>query len=490
LSREEKAEKKPEQSVETLFLSKFFGVQALALKTGPRLTHFSLIQPWQEYPIGTIYLAKVLDVDLGLEAVFLDLGDGKEGFLRARDLIKQDTSGEKPKTGDAVLQTIKQGQTLLVQVQKLAAPGKRLPCTMYVEFAGFYSVFLPFGSDIRFSRRFRGSKKEWRHFGREQIGGQGGLLLRSASLSVPRFQIIEELKGLTMRWETIQESLRVSGKTRILDAIDANPMKRFFSSQLSNLPSKIYVDDVLWYEELRQWGQSGGPNISSSLSLHTGDSSLFATYGLTGPIQNLFQPKVWLNCGGYLVFNRTEALTVIDVNSGKARPSPSQKTKVNLQAAKEIAHQILLRDIGGIIVIDFINMKLMEDRKRIEAAFTSELGSSVSQCKIEPINALGILSLSRRRREQSYWSLAGSPCSSCNGTGYETNLELQAFNLLQEMKSYENGTMSVIAGHQLYQWLCPKWSKMTWRDPARLVRDRKGELKPHGFRIVPEDEQP
>ena len=436
----------------SVLISSSFGMIRMAIKQDGRLINMEVATPWHKPTLGNVYAAKVLAVDHGLNAAFLKLGPEEEGFLRAGDYFPKIVKSAR------LSDYLKPGRDLLVQVQKAPAAGKRLPCSMSIGLAGFHSIYFPNSNQVKFSKRFAGDKTKNRNWIRNEFSEKkGGWLLRSSSALVSSTVLERELHDLVNRWSRIEETFSHSAEPRLLDTQDSDPVRRFFSGVLSSPVDNVYLDDAGLFEKIMDWARQKMPSFCDRIFLHSGSSSLFSTYGIDRAFQEVCQNRIWLKSGGYLLFNKTEALTVIDVNSGKASAGEKMKFQVNCQAAEEAARHILLRDLGGIIVIDFINLQDSQQIREIESVFMASLGKEHLNCRIEPINALGILSLSRRRQRSSTLETFALTCTQCQGTGYVKGFEMVALDLFSELDGlYEPGDhsgFSISAGELLYEWM-------------------------------------
>jgi len=465
----------------TLFVSKIGQFIKMALKKNDRLIQLHAVLPWNPPFPGTIYAAKVIDIDEGLNAAFLDLGEGREGFLRLNKGRSNIAAKQSPGT-------LRRGQSLVVQVQKTPAPGKRLPCSLHPSLAGFHLIYEPSGQRTRFSRRFSGEKKDKIQLIKEQKT-EGGWLFRSSSVLVSSSALEREINYLGERWQRIQQAFLLTAKPRILDDEDADPLGRVLSDSLSAGLNNVYVDHEETYRNLMLRARERIPFLCDKIVLHSGSCSLFATYGMDSGFTELTRSKIWLKSGGYLLFNQTEALTVIDVNSGKAKLGEGQKLKVNLQAAADIARHIMLREIGGMIVIDFVNLSRHEAMKQVEDCFRRELGSEQVHCRIEPINSLGLLCMSRRRLNRGLWEQMNEHCSLCHGTGYTKNLDAVLFELLsalrEEFELEPGNPCSLRLGTELFRYTrnvhFPDFLPQEWN----VTIEKTKEIASRSYQLIP-----
>jgi len=451
----------------------------MALKDSSRLARIEVSVPWRRSQLGTVFSAKIIDVDDGLGAAFIALDADSEGFLRHGDLnLPRHQQGK-------LSQHLKAGQSLVVQVHKAPAPGKRLPCTASIGLAGFHMVFFPHREHIRFSNRFSGNQKLIKSWIRSFEGLKGGWLLRSSSTKVSKEILEAECRELVERWEGVCSQVAFSEKVRVLDGMDAHPIRKFLADCLSLDITNMYLDDEELFTEVMTWAKGRFPFLCDRIFLHSGDYSLFATYGLDKGFHDVSQSKTWLKNGGYLLFNQTDAMTVIDVNSGKSTAGEQKKVQVNLLAAVAAALQIQLRNLGGIIVIDFINMKDSTNVELIEKEFLKSLGDDQKNCRIERINSFGLLCMSRRRKVSSLWETMTEPCHTCKGTGYQKALDLVVIELLSDIAEESPNPeqhLLIHTGSELYSWL-QKHDVLGFLNSCSIELKKKSSFHPRQYHI-------
>ncbi|PIE89419.1 MAG: hypothetical protein CR997_11280 [Acidobacteria bacterium] len=465
----------------SLYLSQAGEVIQIALKEEERLKRFEQILPWKPAVLDRIYSAKILDVDKGLCAAFLDLGD-REGFLRFRKTNERgNANGQLP---------FKPGQNMIVQVHKMPAPGKRIPCSNSISLAGFHTVFRPHGNKVGFSRRFAGDKAQIRKWFQKLDDMPGGWLFRSSVRKVDFTSLERECRFLYAKWLAMEESYRQSGRIRILEDAFSDPVKKTVSDCLAFDLKQVMVDSDQLFEKIMNWAKAFFPYLCDRIHRYSTQSSsenvpLFAMYGLEKDIRELSRPKIWLKNGGYLLFNQTDAMFVIDVNSGKAAANTAKKQKTNLQAAEVAARQVVLRNMGGLIAIDFINLKEQREVQAVEHAFVRALGDDAVNCQIEKINSLGVLCLSRRRRGESLWHMTTESCSHCQGAGFQESIEQTVVRMQVELQSLEQVDVVLKVGKELHQWLQAhrnvSWFPAAWRvevQYARSLGDREYCIEP------------
>ncbi len=390
------------------------------------LTEFWMDRETTRASVGDIYKGRVEKVLPGLQAAFVDIGTGKSGFLSLDDVAFDpadfdDDDGGKAKRPRRLEQLLKAGQEILVQVTKepISAKGPRL--TAQVSLPGRLCVLVPAESGIGVSRRIE--NREERRRLKEAVRGLlppgCGAIVRTAAQGEPDKKLKVDLSWLAKAWDGVAGAAK---KVRAPARVHAQPP--LVIGLLQDLASydikRVVVDDKGMQKLLADQLGKTDPDLRRKLQLHKGDRPVFEAYDVEGQLEKAVQRKVWLKGGGHLTIEQTEALAAIDVNSGKfvGRSNPEDTVfKVNLVAAREVARQVRLRDMGGIIVIDFIDMEKRSHRQAVVDEFKKALASDRSRPKVYDISPLGLVEMSRKRVRPSLWQSLSQECPACGGTG-------------------------------------------------------------------------
>lgn len=396
------------------------------------------------WAVGDLYLGKVRKIIPGLNAAFVDVGFEKDAFLHYTDLSpyiksiikftkevvhnndnsfdfsKFQTAPEIVKTGK-ISEVLNGKPTLLVQILKepIAAKGPRLSCELSL--AGRFIVLTPFNEIVAVSKKIHsGEERKRLQKMMDAIRPKNfGVIVRTAAEGKSTAELHEDLLTLVENWKMIQSNLKGAiAPARIMS--EESKTTSILRDLLNEDFNKIVVNDKKIFDITLHYLQRIAPTKANILSLHAGDQEIFDQYGITKQVKSSFGKTVNLNSGAYLIIEHTEALHVIDVNSGYKSVSNNQEEnalQTNLEAAEEIARQLRLRDIGGIIVIDFIDMKLPDNKRKVQEALDGFMKSDRARHTVLPISKFGLLQATRQRIRPEVTINTTEDCPACNGTG-------------------------------------------------------------------------
>ena len=367
--------------------------------------------------VGNIYLGRVQNVLPGMEAAFVDIGKGRNGVLYAGevDYDPADLEGEVPR----IEQTLKSGQTVLVQVTKdpMGTKGARL--TQHLSIAGRYCVLAPGDDMVGISRKLADDERERLRKILKSVRPEGyGLIVRTAAEGATREQLEADVERLVRLWDGVQKR---AAEVKPLEAVYEEPplvirvIRDIFGPEYTDL----IIDSAELVERVRSYLADVSPEMVDKVTLHTGDP-LFGAYEVTNQVRRALEKKVWLASGGYLIVEKTEAMWVIDVNTGRfVGKSNLEETvlKNNIEAAEEIARQLRLRDMGGIIVIDFVDMMVPVNRDEVLKRFKRELARDKTKSRVMEISKLGLVQMTRKNVSQGLTETFTTRCDCCDGRG-------------------------------------------------------------------------
>ena len=354
--------------------------------------------------VGNIYRGKVENVLVGMQAAFIDIGGNKNGYLQ---LLK----GEK----------IKKGQEVLVQVKKEIIGDKGAKLSKEISIPGKYMVLIPFGSKICVSNKINDEKevKRIRKIISKIIPKETGIIVRTEGAGRSEDDFLKDLNELRKIYENLHtESLIGSGPKLLLENLDT--ISKVVKDKINNEIEEIIINNYEKFLQIREMVKKINPILLKKIKYHEDQADIFEYYGLETQYKRAQNRKVWLKSGGYLIIDKAEALTVIDVNSGKyAGKYDIEETAyhINTEAATEIAIQLKLRDIGGIIIVDFIDMQKTEHKKSILDKLKHEFGFDKTKTKVLGITNLGLVEIVRRKQKESIEVLLKQTCHSCKGEG-------------------------------------------------------------------------
>jgi len=387
--------------------------------------------------VGNIYAGKVVRVLPGMQAAFIDFGSGRNGFLHIADLVGVSQSG-----GDAISDHLREGQSLIVQVTKdpLGSKGARL--TAQLSISSRYLVYMPEGEHIGVSQKIVEAKERHRlqallrdALSSAESAAQGSYILRTAADGAVVEQIAADLRFLSRLWEGLNRQARETSDSRLLHE-DLSLAFRIVRDLVRPGTARIRVDSRETFAALLSFCQKYVPEVTSLLEHYSGDQPLFDLCSVEEEIRGALSPRVDLACGGHLVIDQTEAMTTIDVNTGSfvgRRNLEETSFETNLEAATALARQLRLRNLGGIIIIDFIDMEKSEHRTQVHRALEEALSRDPVRTHITGVSELGLVEMTRKRSRDSLEHLLCEECSLCKGRGVVKTTETVCFEILREI---------------------------------------------------------
>lgn len=361
--------------------------------------------------VGNIYKGRIRDVLPGLSCAFIDIGYEKTSFLYVGDL-----RGATPDRNIADL--LKRGQEILVQVKKEEVTGKGARVTTNITIPGHYLVLLPFQKDVSVSRKIKDSqlREELREFLRANKPEKFGLIVRTAAANAPWQVLKEEMELLIETWETIRRK-EASGKAPSLVYRDLDVVQRLLRDYADSATRMITVNNAETAQLVKEI--LGADPIGAAIPVKI-IGTPFSYFGLEGDLTRLLRDRVWLKSGGFIIIEETEAMTVVDVNSGKytgKREFEETVLKINLEAAAEIPRQLRLRGIGGIILIDFIDMKEKSHRDDVIQLLSAALAKDKTHTRVLGITKLGLVEMTRKKSRAGLAAMVSEDCQACHGRG-------------------------------------------------------------------------
>src|SRR5882672_3422039 len=440
------------------------------------------------FAVGDLYLGKVKKLIPGLNAAFVDVGFEKDAFLHytdlspyARSLLKftAQTMTDKSETGTdfgkfenepEIIKTGKINEVLggkpniLVQILKepIAAKGPRLSCELSLP--GRFVVLTPFNDVVAVSRKIHSSEERKRLLKIvEAIKSKNfGVIVRTAAEGKNTAELHEDLSALVEMWKTIQRNLK--GATAPAKILSEQTKTNSILRDLLNADfNKIVVNDKNIFTDTKNYIQRIAPEKADIVSFYQNGSPIFDSFGITKQVKSSFGKTVNLNSGAYLIIEHTEALHVIDVNSGYKSVSNNQEQnalETNLEAADEIARQLRLRDLGGIIVVDFIDMKLPENKRKLVEKMEEFMSPDRAKHAVLPISKFGIMQITRQRMKPEVNINTQEVCPSCNGTGKISSsilLEDEIEKNLNYLITHKHKNLKLVINPIMHAYLTKGW---------------------------------
>lgn len=371
----------------------------------------------QEENVGNIYKGRVKDVIPGLSCAFIDIGHAKNAFLYAGDIARVNK-------GASITDVLKSGQEVMVQVKKEAFAEKGARVTGDITIPGHFLVLLPFQNDVSISRKIvdDGRRRHLRNLIEKNKPERVGIILRTACLEAEDNEIMGEMRRLLEVWQEVKYRYD-KNKAPNLIYEDVDVLDRALRDYLDNDIRRIIINNMKLKDKIEQFISRQG--VGSNINIQFAEGDLFEKYGMEKDIRKALRRKVWLKSGGYLIFDATEAMTVIDVNSGKFTGKDNFEDTVhrlNLEAAAEIPRQLRLRSIGGIILIDFIDMKDKQNQEDVIKVLRQELEKDKAHSRVIGMTGLGFLEMTRKKSRYGIAQIFNDECLSCHGRGHTMNI--------------------------------------------------------------------
>ncbi len=425
----------------------------IALLEDKRLAELIIDRQESKSVVGNIYKGKVDSVVQGIQAAFINIGFEKNGFLYVSDISTPDIEGDfvyengaarvhgglKRPRQLSIDKLLRKGQEIMVQVCKDTLGTKGVRLTNYITLPGRYVVFMPTVKNIGISRKIEDEheRERLKRILQSIRPKDGGLILRTAGEGKQKADFLADLRYVTRLWEKIKGKME-SVKAPCLIHEDLSPILRLIRDCFTNEVQRLTIDSESEYSRILSFLDGFAPSLKKRCRLYRGKKPLFDKMGIEAEIEKALQRIVPLKSGGYLCIDQTEALIAIDVNSGRFTGSSHLEETAfltNLEAAEEIARQVRLRDLGGIIVIDFIDMQLERNRKELIRKLTECLKKDRAQTTLSEISELGMIEMTRKRVRHNLIKALSQPCPYCDGSGMVRSVTTMTFSVLRRLQS-------------------------------------------------------
>lgn len=402
--------------------------------------------------VGNIYKGRVIRVLPGMQAAFVDIGLERAAFLYVADVIEPKRYASSTSTvseartdlsGRPIQSLLQEGQEIMVQVAKEPIGTKGARVTTHISVAGRHLVFMPTVDHIGISRRITDEeeRRRLREILETLVPHGGGFVARTAAEGRTSDELQADLDFLRQVWNDILTRMEAGGAPATLHE-DLDLVLRSVRDLVTPELEKIIVDDENEYERLARFMRRFMPRYVDRVQHHDNGDAIFDTYGVELEINRALGRKVWLKSGGYLIIDQTEALTAVDVNTGRyvgKRNLEETITKTNLEAIDEIVAQLRLRNIGGIIIIDFIDMEKEHNREQVYSTLAEALLTDRSKTNIQKISELGLVEMTRKRVRESLLRSTSEPCFYCEGSGMLKGRVTVAYEAYREMVREADG---------------------------------------------------
>jgi len=459
----------------------------------------------QRGTVGNVYKGRVSKVLPGMQSSFIDIGLERDGFLYVADVVDTIDEFDKLSSDDEdegggggskgrperdrqdrpqqkIEDLLREGQEIVVQVVKepLGTKGARL--TSHVTMPGRFLVFMPTVDHIGVSRKIESREERSRLRGivrefREAHGFTGGVIIRTAASGRPKEDILGDLEAFHKIWTEMRQRNESSRAPAVLYR-EQSIVSRLLRDLLTEDYQAIRIDNAAEHQRVVELVERIMPNLAPKVKLYSKPYPIFDEYGVQAEIDKALKSKVWLKSGGSIVINQTEALVAIDVNTGrfvgKKTSGRLEDTivKTNLEAVKEIVRQIRLRDLGGIIVLDLIDMEDKKNRQKVYQAVEQELKKDRSPSKALQVSDFGLVIITRKRVKQSLERVLTEPCPYCSGTGVIKSSSTICYEILTEVKKVS----PELNGHRLLLRVNPDIARALKEEESAVLKDLRQSI--------------
>src|SRR5512147_38644 len=418
---------------------------------------------------GNVYKGRVMKVLPGMQAAFVDIGLEKSAFLYVGDVFDS-TSEYTPMMDDEGLELevetkrkrthsnqiedlLKEGQEILVQVSKEPISTKGARVTTYISIPGRYLVMMPGVNHIGVSRRIENGeeRKRLREIVSRLRRQNTGYIIRTASQGRSEEDFIADIEFLGRLWDNIQKKKeRTSAPALMHNELDL--VFRIIRDVFTRDVDKMVIDSEEEYQRVREFVNSYIPQLARRVKPFEGDDPIFDHYGVEIAISRALGRKVWLKSGGYIIIDQTEALSAIDVNTGRyvgKRTLEDTILKTNVEAVREIAYQLRLRNIGGIIILDFIDMEREDNRRKVYSALQEALSSDKAKTTISHISPIGLIEMTRKRIRESLGRTLCESCPYCDGKGFVKSPRTLCYEIFRKITKMarHGGEKIIVTAH-------------------------------------------
>jgi ribonuclease G len=404
--------------------------------------------------VGSIYKGIVRRVLPGMQAAFVEIGLERTAFLHVADMFVADGGPQQPLP--SVERLLREGQDVLVQILKdpLGTKGARL--TTLLSIPSRYLVLMPFEKHVGVSAKIEDEAERERLRAilerlRPEMAPGWGVIARTAAEGVEANDLAEDLRFLTRLWQTVEQRARAAGPCSVVHTELPLSMRVLRDLRFSHV-DRIRIDNAEECQRVQEFAAGFLPELVDRVEHYAGCAPIFDLYGVEDDLNRALERKVELKCGGHLVIDQTEAMTTIDVNTGAFTGHRSLEEtifKTNLEATSAIARQLRLRNLGGIIIIDFIDMKNEEHRAQVLRAFERELARDPARTHLYPFSPLGLVQMTRKRTRESLGHILCEPCPTCEGRGSVKTVDTVCHEIAREVqrsaRKYEARSFLVLA---------------------------------------------
>jgi len=478
----------------------------IAILENGTLVELYIEHPENERMVGDIYKGKVSKVLPGMMAAFIDIGHKQNAFLHFADISSpfvsygadntRQRSGRERKRLSEMEVLLKEGQDVMVQITKEPLMTKGARVTTAVTVPGRFVVLVPNENYIGVSKKidnFR-EKKRLKRIAREILPKNFGLIVRTVAAFKDEDILKKDLLTLMNTWKEIQKKA-ANKHGPILLYKDMGMASSIIRDIFTGDIDRVVIDNKKLLRTINTYLKDAAPKLLEKVEYYNLQKPLFEEFNIEKEIIKIIDPKVWLSGGGHIIINPTEAMVTIDINSGKyigGSNYEANATKVNLQAAREIARQLRLRDIGGLIVIDFIDMAEEKNRKRVYYEIRNEIKRDRAKNSVLPMSEYGLIEMTRQRIRPSLLQTFSDACPYCRGTGRILSKESIASSIESWIKRFrmqmKERRLILRVNQEMKDFLTDGWSnhlfKLMWKYWIKIEIETVSDLRPDEYRVI------
>ncbi len=415
------------------------------LESNTQLTELYIERKKDTSLVGSVYKGKVVKILPGMQSAFVDIGLEKAAFLHAADVLSgfdysifgEDLEESVP-INLPIEDMLQEGEDVFVQVSKDSIGSKGARVTSYITLPGRYLVLMPGVEHIGVSRKIldEGERTRLKDLISELKPKNFGFIIRTASEGCTEEDLKKDIDYLMLLWDNIQKKKERLHAPHLLYS-DLDIALRSVRDLLGHEVDRLIIDSGEEYNKLVEFVNTYFPKLVSKIEFYEGTEPIFDAYGVELEIPRALGKRIWLKSGGNIIIDQTEALTSIDVNTGKFVGKASLEDtifKTNIEAVKEIAYQIRLRNLGGIIIIDFIDMEKEENRQKLFSVFQEAMSKDRAKCTILEVSELGLIQMTRKRVRESLERVLCEPCPYCDGKGFIKSPATVCYEIFMELR--------------------------------------------------------
>jgi ribonuclease G len=480
----------------------------IALLEDKRLMELFVERPDYERQVGDIYKGKVRKVVKGMQAAFIDIGFKQDAFLHFSDIgsnvgqlfadIDEDELEGEGDTRSDVDPTslLHKGQEIVVQIVKEPIANKGPRVSTELNIPGRFLVLLPRMRKIGISRKISSSaeRKRLRNLMRKLLPKDFGLIIRTVAEGKDETALQQDLERLLQQWKELEKKI-ATAKPYTLLYKDLSMASSVIRDLFTDDVKRVVVDSRKMYRDIQKYLKEVSSDLHKRVEYYRGKQPIFDYFDIEKDIQRSIEKKVWMDNGGYLFIEQTEALAVVDVNSGRyfgRKDHERNSLKINLEAVREIARQIRLRDLGGLIVIDFIDMEENSNKKKVLNELQKEFARDRAVSKIEPMSRFGLVEMTRQRIRPSLIHNLYDPCPNCNGNGLVPSKGTILADVERAIRRYTASRLDrrlILKVHpEVDAYINDKpfgrRFKLMWKYWVKITTEVDETLKPHEFKLI------